>query len=112
MRKQFIAAGVIILGFGATANAEVLHGRIFDSMEEKVFAHARVILRSENPIEATADDLGVYRFADVRPGAYLVKLDLGDYGTLVARVVVNSGAPTLHHFDISKIENPHADHGY
>jgi hypothetical protein len=108
-----LGLALVVLGMSASAaSAETLHGRVFDSMEELIYPGVTLTLVREEPLTVTTDEVGAFRFEDVAPGPYFVEIDLGEHGRVLARAVVHEGRPTLQHFDISKILNPHEDHGY
>lgn len=97
-----------------------------------MYAGLRVELVTQPPREAITDAFGYFRLADVKPGAYMVRLHLppgeaweehdrrGDSDEyqelepllLTTRVVAQAGGPSLRTFDLASIRHPDAESGY
>jgi len=81
MKKKFLgsmllAGLVLILG---TLNAAEIRGKITISPGEKAYTKGAVLLRplgEETYEKSEIDDSGNYIFTDVRPGRYIIKMDL------------------------------------
>ncbi|MEO0617473.1 MAG: carboxypeptidase-like regulatory domain-containing protein [Pseudomonadota bacterium] len=111
-RGRRALVGALLASLAGASSAATLQGRVFDAMEGVIYAGAEVELLTETPRKVVTDDLGAYRFENVEPGPYLVRVRLKNGDEITARLVVTTAEATLQHLDLSKIANPHDDHGY
>lgn len=109
---RFFPVVFLLLALSTTAvQAATLHGRVFETRDGTVGSDIRVILGTSPPRETRTDSYGFYRFDDVKPGGYLVRLFVTET-PVIARVVVHAGQMTLHSFNLANIGPPPADDGY
>ncbi|UFP93406.1 carboxypeptidase-like regulatory domain-containing protein [Gloeobacter morelensis] len=112
MSRHWLIAFGLGLALAAPAQAEsVVYGRVFQTMENTVFTDAKVTLLSNPPKQTRTDQYGQYWLRDVKPGAYLVRLQIPGRPLITGRLVVGKGT-TVANLDLSKIGHPDHDEEY
>ncbi|WP_287129063.1 carboxypeptidase-like regulatory domain-containing protein [Candidatus Cyanaurora vandensis] len=103
---------LLALTLALPVQAEAVYGRVYETLQSKVFANTRVVLLSDPKQETTTDSAGAYWFRNVKPGAYLVQIFVPDQETVVGRLIVYPRPTTIVNLDLSIIEDPHHDDEY
>lgn len=89
------------------AGAVEIYGRVYDTLQGRIYPGARVTLASHPAQQTVCDDQAQFRFSHVPPGAYLVRVALPDQGVLTSRILVGRNTPTvIANLDIAKINPP------
>ncbi|HET9699633.1 MAG TPA: carboxypeptidase-like regulatory domain-containing protein [Burkholderiales bacterium] len=109
-RVAVIAFGSYCVLRGASVGAADIYGRVYDTLERRALANARIVLGTQHPLETITDKAGRYSFRRVQPGAYPVRILIPGERDAVGRLVVSARAPTIvANFDLGAIEAPGHD---
>ena len=100
-KPSILAVVVMLLAFGALANAQTITGSISGAVMDQtggMIPGATVTLTSEKTGQArgsTSDSEGRFNFAALQPGAYALKVERAGFQTLEQRGVILSANENL-----------------
>ncbi|MHB9118998.1 MAG: carboxypeptidase-like regulatory domain-containing protein [Burkholderiales bacterium] len=111
--SHILSGAALAAACAGQAGAADIYGRVYDTLQGRLYPGARVSLASNPAQQAVCDDQAQFRFSHVAPGAYLVHVALPDRGLLTSRILVGRDAPTvIANLDIAKINPPEEDDEY
>ncbi len=109
---RLIAATAFLACAGPAAAADV-YGRVYDTLRGQLYPGAQVTLVAQPAQVVRCDEQAGFRFKDVPPGVYLVRLALPDSSVFTSRLLVSGRTPTtIADLDLSRINPPDEDDEY